>query len=54
MLYVFIGSVQLTVFGFAWLIARLIYKDNSIVPVVMAVVGTVGTVISMHILGWIF
>jgi len=55
MLYVFIGSCQLIIYGLAWLISRLLFKDKYfLIPYVMLIVGVVGGVFSMYVLGWLF
>ena len=54
MLYVFIGSCQLIIYGFAWMMSNLMFKGSSLIPIVMLCTGVVSSVVSMYVLGWIF
>ena len=54
MVYVFIASCQLIIYGLAWMVSNLIFKGNRVIPMLMLCIGAVGSVFSMYVLGWIF
>jgi hypothetical protein len=54
MIYVFIGSCQLIIFGFAWVMSNLMFRESCIVPVVVMYIGAICSVMSMYMLGWIY
>ena len=53
MLYVFIGSCQLIIYGLGWIVSNIMFKGSNVIPTVILCVGLVGGVISMFVLGWI-